>query len=206
LKERAVSVEVVAGDVIARDAHGNTAALTTEGKDDEPTLSLDGMSVAFVRRPNGGGRDLYRVPVDDGDAERLVADGPLDPPGGVDMVDLSSPLFSLDGKRVLFTVTNGRLGAVCGVDLATKKVTWLATAVEAELLRKGPYRGQLLIAHRSDSPSGGFVERCEVWDSVKGKLIRAIPCGNEANLTDPGARRALGLDLADPERSPFGLH
>jgi hypothetical protein len=198
----AVTVTAVDGSIVARDAAGHEAALTAEGTDDSPALSPDGKTVAFYRHPTaarGGPPAIYRIGVLEGEAQLLVAEEPFEGPHAMELplADLGSPEFSVDGARVFFHVRNGDLGAICDVDLATGKVHWVLTAVETELIRKGPYRGHFFAIRRehdrSDEP---LDERCYVLHSVTGHKLRAVPClagDAEATLKNKAARRAIGL-------------
>ena len=82
-----------------------------------------------------------------GDPELLVAgDGPEGAPhgAGIELWSLGAPEFSVDGTRVFFSVANGELGALCDVDVATRKARWILTAIQTEVIRKGPFQGPLL--------------------------------------------------------------
>ena len=210
LSTRAVGVAAIDGNLIARDAQGRDATITTGATDDAPALSPDGMTVAFRRyRATSleGSHDLYLISVTGGEPEILVPEAASsDPePLGVSLHWLGPPEFSVDGKRVFFNVENGRLGAVCAVDLGTRKVSWILTALEYELIHKGPYRGHFFAIRRETiGLDGPEFEACSVLHSTTGKKLRTVRCHDgpqgaesdpaySASLQYPSARRELGL-------------
>ena len=69
------------------------------------------------------------------------------------------------GKHVLFSVEQGRGETIYALDLATKKVTFVAWnyGYEPVLVRRGPYEGALFVA---DSPQVGVATRCRFIDGT----------------------------------------
>jgi hypothetical protein len=202
LSSRAVSVAEGNGCIVARDAAGREAYLTTTGVDDWPELSPDGKTVAFRRHGSTLGRPttIHQAFVETGDPELLVTeDGPDGPhEAGIELWGLGAPKFSVDGARVFFHVWNGDLGALCAVDVATRKVRWILTALQAEVIRKGPYRGHFFaLRHEHDTLYGPPEDRCYVLHSMTGKKLRRVPCkdpdGPDATIYDPVARRSIGM-------------
>jgi hypothetical protein len=210
LSTRAVSVAAIKGNLVARDAQGREAIITTGATDDAPSLSPDGMTIAFRRYRTtslDGSHDLDLVSVTGGEPEILVPEAASsDPePLGVSLHWLGPPEFSVDGKRVFFNVENGRIGAVCAVDLTTKKVSWILAALESELIHKGPYRGNFFAIRRETLVlNGPEIEACYVLHSTTGKKLRTVRChdgpqgaesdpAESASLQYPSARKELGL-------------
>lgn len=202
LSGRAVGVVAIDGDVVVRDERGREARLTTEGRDDSPALSPDGKTVVFRRhatRAREGPLSLQLIGVSDGEPELLVAEDASDSSAGLPLVDLGAPEFSLDGRRIYFSVQNGRLGALFGVDRATKKASWILTAVATEQIRRGPYRGHFFALRREQTaPDGPYQDVCYVLHSVTGDKLRAVQCNGDyphdlGSIQDPAARKELGI-------------
>jgi hypothetical protein len=201
LAVRAVRASSERGDIVVWDERGRETWLTVDGTDDEPALSPDGTLVVFRRfdlPSREGSSSLVMLTLTTGNIETLVTPGPDDGSPCEEARWVSSPTFSLDGARVFFSAWNGQLGAACAVELERRTVSWVMTAIEWELIERGPYRGHFFAIRREhDGLYDPYYELCYVLHSVTGQKLRAVDCAgsgpHEGSLQNRAARRALGL-------------
>ena len=95
-----------------------------EGADEMPAISADGRRVAFVRTlhddtPSGRKPELYTVSTAGGEAVRLTEN----------TVEDVNPVFSPDGKKLMWTSTRGRDGT---------SQLWIADWLRAAASAKAP--------------------------------------------------------------------
>jgi Tol biopolymer transport system component len=195
-------VAVEQGRVVARDGAGHEAALTSGAQDGQPSLSPDGRWVVFLRDRAGAPeetRDLYRVRVDGGDPEQILADDSgvaLDDLGAARLHGMLTPALSLDGKSVFFELFVGNSNVVYAVDLATRKVRYVTSSWGWLLIPRGPYRGQLLVMRHAlrGPPRFGSYETCFVMSTKTGRDLRRVGCDPARGVgDDPGLRKELGF-------------
>jgi hypothetical protein len=132
-------------------------------------------------------RDLYRVRLDGSAPELVLADDPsvqLDAYGSVRLHAMSRPELTPDGTRILFVIAAGAQ-VVCGVSLATRKATMIASAWSWMVIPRGPFRGALLV-QQSDA--------CHVVSTTTGKSLRRVSCDQARSVGDePSVNKTLGF-------------
>lgn len=192
------------GNLVVTDAAGKVAELTHLGRDADPKLAPDGRHVAFARRRPGhdasSPRDLFLVGCDGTPPELLVEANPSrtigshedDPP----LIYPGLMGFFPDGQRIAFTVPNGRGDAIVSVDIATRKLTWVASAFGHEhlLVPSGPFAGDLVVyKHLYDpGPTGGTHDECWLVDGKTGKKKLDLSVDSRECDDSPALRRRLG--------------
>jgi hypothetical protein len=177
--------------------------LTSSGRDEQPSLSLDGRWVVYLHAREDAPehtRDLYRVRIEGGAPELILADDPgvaLDDLGAVRLHAMLTPTLSLDNTSVLFGLFVGNSDVVHAVDLATRKVRYLGSTWGWMLIPRGPYRGQVLVMRHElrAPPAVGSHEVCYVVSARTGKDLRRVGACDAARSVgdDPYLRKVLGF-------------
>jgi len=164
---RAQSVGVEAGNVIFTNATGRQAKLTATGRDSAPNLAPDGRRVVFVRATpgqlvaTGSGEEeaieLWLIETNGKNATLLVRGASHPQPENV-LAGMQAPQFAPDGKRIFFlSAAWATSGAVHTVDPMTKKVAFVCAGNDLEVIRRGEYRGHLIVQqHRYFLGGGSF--------------------------------------------------
>ena len=138
----------------------------------EPCLSPDGKHVAFIKAVPGASIDTGAGPADPNQVwlldtaalrtTRLVTsqDSPDVP---LILAGLSHPAFSADGREVFFQSSAWAVSdSIHAVSLATHRVRFVCDGNSFSVLRRGRYRGMLLVEkHKYHSGEGGAYDA--VW-------------------------------------------
>lgn len=147
----ATSVVVDNGNIVCIDAGGRRQAVTSRGDFDQPVLSPDGHTVAFLHEdkrddmPGGKAGALWAGDCIHHNSRRLLpsaytGDGDQDSWGALD-----KPSFSLDGRHVyLSAFYGGDGGMVHRVDIGSGAEAYIFPAELIGVIHAGPYRGGLL--------------------------------------------------------------
>ncbi len=159
-------VALVRGNVVYVDADGTSRQLTREGVDQDPVLSPDGRTVAFVRvearatpsaAPNFSA--LWVADGKTGDTKRLIGAKPADDPKA-DLTEVTEPAFSLNGGFVYVLARAwATSAAVHQVDLKTGQERFVLDANSLAVIRNGRYAGYLFVSrhgYRAASEGGAF--------------------------------------------------
>ncbi|MBV8124734.1 MAG: hypothetical protein JOY60_09525 [Burkholderiaceae bacterium] len=161
----AQTVAVQEGKVIYTDGAGKDHALTQQGLDQSATLSPDHRCIAFVRATParwidvGPGKaqatEIWIVRTDGTGAHRILSGRDSDKPEQA-LADMASLQFSPDGRLLYFKskawVTSD---AVHAVDLKTGREHFVQDGNALDLLRSGPYAGDLLVRRHKHWLGGG---------------------------------------------------
>lgn len=169
---RAQSVHVRDGNVYFVPSSGpDEVQLTSSGRDREPSLSLDGRLVAFVR--GQAGFKLYRDPwgneLGDGEASelwtintdgtnpRLLLTGRRGREPKDNLTDMYSPRFSPDGGRIYFQTSAWTTSsAIHVIDVHTRRTRFVCPGNEVlRIVPDGKYRGHLLTCQHRHFLLGG---------------------------------------------------
>lgn len=148
--------------IVCRYADGHRTRLTHSLKDDQPVLSPDGHTVAFIHivkpSPEPDFPDEATTALMAGDCRtgrvRLV----LAPTRGngtmEDIVEsFGGPIFSLDGGYVYVSIAPGTDYLIIQqINMGTGRHKFVAAAELESVIRTGPYRGYLLATQHSDIP------------------------------------------------------
>jgi hypothetical protein len=174
------------GNIIATDAQGHVARLTSTGWDSDPVLSPEARRVLFLRKladvpssdPPYYRHDVYLVRTDDGEPpEVIVADEPTRSVHGDGrypwMTGLNTPEFFPDGRRIAISIDYLRGECIVTVDLETKKVVFIAAAFGHDhvLIPRGPHAGDFVLDLLPDVHSG---DECWLVDGMTGKKKRNL--------------------------------
>jgi Tol biopolymer transport system component len=146
---------VIQGDVFVM-REGRYRHETSEGRNEQPSLSADGSVLVFSRRGQIDGRralgtgeivnaqlgytDIVSKP-SSGGAETLVVEGlrQRDARGGFHQVTWHfSPAFSPDGRQLAYLVEVGTSSDLVVMDVATKRVTFLSRGADLADLAWSP--------------------------------------------------------------------
>ena len=158
--QAAPKVSVVHGNVVCRDA-GRTRTLTHDGKDSQPTVSPDGHTVAFIHQIKPSPEPDFPEEVMNGLWLGDCATGrirPLAAPTSAkDMFgSMGAPTFSVDGRLIYVSLApGGDELSVQQVDVLTGQHRLVIYAELRGIIRRGPYRGDLLATQHSDLVDGG---------------------------------------------------
>ena len=161
------SVSVKDGNIQFTDKAGQTAALTSSGRDSNPILAPDGKWVIFVRKVDGKpiatGSDevepteLWQVRVDGKEATVLVKTRDTGKPE-TGIAAFGSLQFSTNGKLVYFVTPAWAVtGAVYVVDTTNRKVRYLFPGNDVKVVPPGEFKDCLLVLqHRYFIGGGSF--------------------------------------------------
>ena len=149
------------GNIYFTAKDGPVTQLTTSALDSDPSLSMDGQLVAFVRRTpsllimTGHGEvdnnELWITPISELEPPRRVLVGH---PGGFDqtaeiedfvLAGFYSPQFSPDSNRLYFLQgTWATSNAILVLDLRSGKARFLCAGLSVEVITSGRFRGYLI--------------------------------------------------------------
>jgi hypothetical protein len=167
--------------------------LTTTGLDGQPSLSPDGSTVVFVRGtpgrtvqaayPDMEATELWAVRVDGSNA-RLRVRGKASKTVEETVAGIQTPEFSADGRGIYFLgggwVTSS---AVHVLDLTTGRVRFVCPGNSLEVVRKGQYRGHLVISQHRYFIGGGSYDW--LWlVAPDGRQVGPIGGGENADIED----------------------
>jgi Tol biopolymer transport system component len=152
------------GHIVLVEAGGKKRKLTSTGQDSQPSLSLDGKAVVFVRQGSSKlesaageveANELWWIDTAGAKPRRLVRSAESDEPkkflGG-----LQAPQFAPDGKSVFFlSAAWAASGAIHKVDVATGKVQFVAAGNSLEVIPRGEHRGRLIAQQHNYFLGGG---------------------------------------------------
>ena len=176
---QAQSVSERDGNIYFRNKSGQEKRLTTTGRDSQPNLSPDGLTIVFVRRTervvdtvlgDSNASELWLTDRDGTHSELLVSGSEnKDPKKSLAVVD--SPQFSLNGNSVYFLssawVTSQALHVV---DIHSRVERFICDANTLEVIRHGKYRGDLVVQKHKYFSGGGSYD--DYWLlSKKGKEL-----------------------------------
>lgn len=163
LPARAVEIRTAFEGLVVVEDDGRERPLTTVQGDDNPALSPDGRTVAFVRHLPADPRqpdedaptELWTIRLDGTGAKRVLAEREAEEPKER-LVLLNRPLFSLDGRALWFLssawVTSD---AIHRLDLATGAVTYVAPGNSLRVVRAGRWAGYLVASQHRYHRGGG---------------------------------------------------
>ena len=152
------SVSATDGNIVFIDQNGTRRLLTSSHLDSEPSLSVDGSHVVFVRRTPGhpidtgigsvDDNELWTVPVDRPQELRRVLAGHS---GGYNqeknlvLAGFAVPQSSQDGTKVYFISTTWVTSAAIHVlNPSTGQTKLLYAGLDVEVIREGSYKGFLI--------------------------------------------------------------
>jgi dipeptidyl aminopeptidase/acylaminoacyl peptidase len=160
----AQSVSVKEGNIQFTSKAGQTTALTSSGRDSDPSLSPDGKMVVFVRAtpekkvPTGSGDDtseIWLVGIDGKNARRLLEPKKAEKTENI-LAEMNSPQFSSDGSRLFFETTAwATSGAIHVFDLGKKSEHFVCAGNGLEVIRSGEYKDCLLVQQHRYFIGGG---------------------------------------------------
>lgn len=196
---RAQSVSADSGNIFLTSASSESRTqLTRSGLDTQPSLSIDGKAVVFVRRTPGrtvksavGDVEVteIRTMAADGSGERLRLRGRAGEPV---LADFQNPAFALDGSRIYFeSVAGATSPAVYALDFATGRARFLCLGAIAEVVPKGKYAGDLIVVQRREVSGGGSYD----W------ALLIAPDGREVGPLEGVSDADLKLELGHAPRA-----
>jgi hypothetical protein len=167
------------GNIFFTDAKGRTVQITSANLDSDPSLSVDGRLVVFVRRTpalridTGLGEtdenELWITGVSRTEAAHRVLIGHS---GGFQinedlvLAGFAKPLFSLDGHRIYFTTQTWATGSSARVlDLATGRVRFICVGEVVEVIPGGMFAGHVVVHKEVPRVLPGRVWRFWLLDS-----------------------------------------
>src|SRR4051812_33957972 len=152
------NVSVRQGNIIFTDRAGQKHPITSTGQDYQPSLSVDGRSVVFVRHTKvvpypGQSKEMHVL-----ESELWLADaagranpkaifrGFITPPGGQPLTSFFNPLISPDGRYVYFLAEFAATShALCRLELSSGHASFLTGgAIEFRLLTSGAHAGWII--------------------------------------------------------------
>lgn len=171
------AVTVQDGNILCDDK-----AITSAGVDDQPALSPDGHTVAFVRSSQVETEDgrmdtaaLWIGDCDTGKVRELLKPHPDNDKAERNLRQINNPTFSLDGGFVYVMATAWVTSdAIHQVNIATGKEKYVTSGNNLAVIRTGPYRGYLLLSqHRYHAEGGSYDPTYVVWPN--GKIVMMVP-------------------------------
>ncbi|MET0372645.1 MAG: hypothetical protein ABW128_00140 [Rhizorhabdus sp.] len=182
-------VRVFRGDIQYVGADGITRTLTQNGDNDEPVLSPDGRTVAFVhvdRRATedvSGTTSLWVADVERRTARRLLTPRPDTDEPKRNLASFQSPRFSLDGGFVYIDAASwATSNAVHQVNVQTGEERFVTDGSTLSVIRSGPYRGHLLVSQHRYRKAGGSYDPISVV-RPDGTAVLIVP-GTDGNGGD----------------------
>jgi hypothetical protein len=154
----AQKVETRQGNVYYTDAEGKARQITAGGMDVDPSLSIDGKMIIFIRRtliparweeptdlhPNK--TQIWVADVAGTKEPEMVFAGPLVVKGGSEYVTFAAPKLAPDSRQAFFgfpfAVDEGGLARL---DLKTKDATMISSALNFYVIGSGSYTGDVVI-------------------------------------------------------------
>jgi dipeptidyl aminopeptidase/acylaminoacyl peptidase len=178
------------GNIVIRSRNGEVRAITTSGRDSDPSVSCDGRRIVFVRKTgqypgaNGGiPADKTQIWLADlsapAPAPHIVFDAPVEF-RGYRSYWFASPKLSPAGNAVYFLVPEYASSSpgLYRLDLVTGQVRFLALALEFWIVPKGLFGGDLIIHQYPMLIGGGHYDVYNMIDS-SGALIGAAGFNEE---------------------------
>lgn len=153
------------GRIVFVEANGKKLPLTSGAQDSQPSLSLDGKAVVFVRKGSGKklesaageveANELWWISTAGGKPRQLVKSAGSDDPkkflGG-----LQAPQFSPDGKTVFFmSAAWATSSSVHKVDVASGKTSFVTDGNTLEVIPSGEHQGKLIVQKHKYFLAGG---------------------------------------------------
>ena len=173
-------------------------AITSGGSDEQPALSPDGHTVAFIRNlqvdsGDDGPMDTASLWIGDcttGSVRQLLAPKPDNDTAERNLRQVYNPVFSLDGSHVYIMATAWVTSdALHAVDVTTGAETYLIDGNTDSVIRTGPYSGDLLVQRHRYYRGGGSYNPTYVITPA-GKTVLKVP-GTDNEETDEVTTRWL---------------
>jgi len=186
------SVSVQNGNIFITERGVTSRAITDSGKDSEPSLSVDGKRVVFLRAiEEAEGVGVPRVVVNElwtateMESPKRVYSGLIVLPDGTKSKGFSHPRFSPDNQRIYFLVDySATYPALCKLDIGSAQAQFLSPAVDFAVLQAGSHKGFIVAAIRSLSEPDTGGDRFPIYPYY---LLR--PDGSrESRIADEDAR------------------
>ena len=161
----AQSVSVKDGNIQFTDKAGQTAAVTSSGRDSDPVLSPDGKWIVFVRKVEGqkistasdevDPTELWQVRADGKEATLLLKCRVSQDPHAV-IAGFENLQFSTNGKLVYFyTPAWATSGAIHVVDTTNRKERLAFAGNDFKVVRSGEFRDCVLVQQHRYFVGGG---------------------------------------------------
>ncbi len=178
------------GNVFFRDAQGVTRQITSSGKDYSPSLGRHGTRLTFARAIRSH-PDLSGLGTVIAESQLFIVDVTAPAVAPVTVLDkpvearslrfqwFDSPRLSPDGASLYFLVPDyGAVAGLFSLDLATKRVRFVLTALKFWLVPAGPEAGNLIVWQNPMLIGGG---RYDVFNMVNpsGTLIGVVGFSEE---------------------------
>jgi hypothetical protein len=170
------AVSIKDGKVLFKAKDGSTIQITSSGLDSDPSLSVNGKLVVFVRRTptskidtGAGSLDTNELWVAEttaaGNAHRILSGHSAGAKSGDPLAGFTSPKFSLDARRVYFlaqlAATSQHLFVL---DLKSEQVRFLCRGIGFEVLNSGNNAGFLIVLKDIPRVMPGHVARYWLLD------------------------------------------
>lgn len=175
------------GRIVFVEAGGKKRPLTTGAQDSEPSLSLDGKAVVFLRKGSGkklesaagevDANEIWWMDTAGGKPRQLVKSAGSDDPKKF-LGALQAPQFSPDGKTVYFmSAAWATSGSVHKVDVASGKTAFITDGNTLEVIPRGEHQGKLIVQKHKYFLGGGTYDWLWLVDA-EGKEVG--PIGEDA--------------------------
>lgn len=164
-------------------------AITHDGVDDQPALSPDGHTIAFVRSlqvdaGDEGVMDTAALWIGDcttGAVRQLLAPKPDNDVAERNLRQVNNPVFSLDGSHVFIMATAWMTSdALHAVDVTTGAEAYIIDGNTDSVIRTGPYSGDLLVERHLYYRGGGSYNPTFVITPA-GKTVLKVPGPDSAD-------------------------